>query len=68
LSENRLGLTPSQWEEYWHSLTLIQRQLIEDLIAGQTIEAIGKHLNLKTTQVLSEWTKLYLNAQAIRNR
>ncbi|MCG5059895.1 MAG: HetZ-related protein 2 [Limnoraphis sp. WC205] len=68
LSENRLGLTPSQWEEYWHSLTPIQRQLIEDLIAGQTIEAIGKHLNLKTTQVLSEWTKLYLNAQAIRNR
>ncbi|WP_413164455.1 HetZ-related protein 2 [Capilliphycus salinus ALCB114379] len=68
LSEHRLGLTPSQWEEYWESLNPMQRQLIADLKAGQTLEAIAKNLKLKTTQVLSEWTKLYLNAQAIRNR
>ncbi|MEL7037110.1 MAG: HetZ-related protein 2 [Cyanobacteria bacterium J06592_8] len=68
LSEHRLGLTPTQWKEYWDSLSPMQRQLIEDLQAGQPIEAITKHLKLKTTQVLSEWTKLYLNAQAIRNR
>ncbi|MEB3279173.1 MAG: HetZ-related protein 2 [Lyngbya sp.] len=68
LSEHRLGLTPSQWQEYWDSLSPMQRQLIESLQAGQSIEAIAKQLNLKTTQVLSEWTKLSLNAQGIRNR
>ncbi len=68
LSENRLGLTPSQWEDYWNSLSEMQRQLIEDLVRGKSIDAIAKHLNLKTTQVISEWTKLYLQAQGIRNR
>ncbi len=68
LSEHHLGLTPSQWQEYWDSLSPLQRQVIEKLQAGQTIEIISKHLKLKTTQVLSEWTKLYLHAQAIRNR
>lgn len=68
LLEHRLGLTPSQWQEYWDNLTPMQRQLIEKLQANQAVEAIAKDLKLKTTQVLSEWTKLYLNAQTIRNR
>ena len=67
LSEHHLGLTLSQWEQFWDGLTPVQRQLIDNLQAGQTFEAIAKNQKLKTTQVLSEWTKLYLKAQEIRN-
>ena len=67
LQEHNLGLTPKQWEAYWQSLTLIQRQLIENLKAGQTLEEIAQELNWKTNQVMSEWSKIYLAAQALRS-
>lgn len=67
LQEHSLGLTPTQWQEYWESLTLTQRQLLEQLKGGKPIEAIAKDLNLKTNQVIGEWSKLYLVAQALRS-
>ena len=66
LQEHNLGLTPSQWQEFLSSLTPQQRQLIEQLRAGITLEAIAKDLNLKYNQAIGEWSKLYLAAQAIR--
>ncbi len=67
LNEHGLGLTSSQWQEYSQNLNSQQRNLIEALKAGASVEEIGKKLNLKTNQVISEWTKLYLAAQSLRN-
>ncbi|MEM1172510.1 MAG: HetZ-related protein 2 [Cyanobacteria bacterium P01_H01_bin.35] len=67
LNEHGLGLTSSQWQEYWQNLNSQQRYLIEALKSGASIEEIGKKLNMKTNQVISEWTKLYLTAQSLRN-
>ena len=67
LQEHSLGLTPQQWQQYNEKLTPMQRQLLELLKAGKTIEAIAQDLNRKTHQVMSEWSKLYLAAQALRS-
>lgn len=67
LSQHSLGLTPQAWKQYCENLTPVQRQLIELLKAGEPVEAIGKIMNLKSNQVISEWTKLYLAAQTLRN-
>lgn len=67
LSEHSLGLTPKQWQQYWENLAPPQRQLLSLLREGRPIQAIAKEMNLKTSQVFSEWTKLYLAAQSTRN-
>jgi DNA-binding CsgD family transcriptional regulator len=67
LQDHSLGLTPNQWQEYWESLTPEQRRLLELLKAKKPIEAIAKDLNLKVNQVIGEWSKLYLAAQALRS-
>ena len=67
LQEQSLGLTPVQWQEYWETLTPEQQQLIDKLKSGKTVDAIAKDLNLKINQVVGEWSKLYLAAQALRS-
>src|SRR5919202_3720315 len=67
LQDHSLGLTPNQWQEYWESLSPEQRRLLEFLKAKKPIEAIAKDLNLKINQVIGEWSKLYLAAQALRS-
>jgi len=67
LQEHSLGLTPVQWQEYWETLTPEQQQLIDKLKSGKTVDAIAKDLNLKINQVVGEWSKLYLAAQALRS-
>ena len=67
LQSNNLGLTPKQSQQFWETLTPQQRQLLEKLKAGCTIEAIAKDLGLKTHQVMGEWSKLYLAAQSLRS-
>ncbi|HEY9635425.1 MAG TPA: HetZ-related protein 2 [Coleofasciculaceae cyanobacterium] len=67
LHEHSFGLTPKQWQEFWDSLTGEQRQLLNRLKEGETLEAIAKDLNLKINQVIGEWSKLYLAAQALRS-
>lgn len=67
LREHDLGLTPTQWQTFWNNLTPFQRQLVEQMKAGKTLSAIAKDLSLKTNQVIGEWSKLYLAAQALRS-
>jgi hypothetical protein len=67
LEEHSLGLTPKQWQEFWESLTPQQRRLLDQLKAKKPMEAIAKDLNLKINQVIGEWSKLYLAAQAVRS-
>ncbi|MGB7439626.1 MAG: HetZ-related protein 2 [Coleofasciculaceae cyanobacterium] len=66
LHEHSLGLTPHQWQKFSASLTPLQHQLLDKFKAGKTIEAIAADLNLKINQVMGEWSKLYLAAQALR--
>ncbi|HEY9601890.1 MAG TPA: HetZ-related protein 2 [Allocoleopsis sp.] len=67
LKEHNLGLTPTQWQKFWENLTPFQRELVEQMKAGKTLSAIAKDLSLKTNQVIGEWSKLYLTAQALRS-
>ena len=67
LKEHSLGLTPAQWQQYLQELTPVQRQLVESLKAGKSVETIASELKLKTNQVIGEWSKLYLAAQSLRN-
>ena len=67
LQEHNLGLTPTQWQQFWENCTPQQQRLLEQLQAGKTLQAIATDLKLKTPQVMSEWSKLYLAAQALRS-
>jgi DNA-directed RNA polymerase specialized sigma24 family protein len=67
LQDHSLGLTPDLWQQYWTTLNTFQQQLLESLKAGQTMDAIAKHHNLKANQVMGEWSKLYLAAQELRS-
>jgi DNA-binding CsgD family transcriptional regulator len=65
--EHNLGLTPRQWEAYCQNLTPVQRQIIEQLRAGKSLDAIAEELNWKKSQLIGEWSKLYLAAQELRS-
>ncbi|MGJ3245848.1 MAG: HetZ-related protein 2 [Elainellaceae cyanobacterium] len=67
LQEHSLGLTPNQWREFWDNLTADQQQLLDNLKAGKTMEAIANELGSKPSQIMGEWSKLYLSAQALRS-
>lgn len=67
LAEHSFGLTPAQWQDYLASLTPFQHNLLEQRKAGKTLEAIAKDSNMKFNQVIGEWSKLYLAAQALRS-
>ena len=66
LKENNLGLTQKQFGKLSEKLTAMQRQILELRKAGNAIDAIAQQLKLKTHQVMGEWTKIYLVAQAVR--
>jgi len=67
LGEHRLGLTAGEWEEFYGQLDNHQCDVLDRLQAGQTPEAIATEFGLKTNQIVSDWSKLYLLAQKIRN-
>ncbi len=68
LSAHNFGLTPQQWNTYWEKLTPIQQSIINYVKKGVKIEDIAKNLNLKNSQIMSEWTNIYLVAQTERNQ
>ena len=47
-------------------ITPIGQQILNLRKAGNSIEVIAQELQLKTHQVLGEWTKVYLAAQTLR--
>lgn len=66
LKQHNLGLTPTEWDTYWQSLTLEQQTLLSNLKAGKTVEQIAQDMNLTQRQVTSQWAELYLAAQEAR--
>ena len=67
LLEHNLGLTLQQWEELQEQLSPVQKQVLEMSKMGKTTEEIAQNLKRKTHQVMGEWTKVYLAAQALRS-
>jgi DNA-binding NarL/FixJ family response regulator len=67
LKEHNLGLTGSQWQTLNYSLSEQQLQVLQAVQAGIAVEAIAKSLGIKTNQVVSEWSQIYLQAQELRN-
>ncbi len=68
LQEHNLGLTPNQLHQLEKNLTSTGREILQWRRAGHTIEEIAQKLKLKTHQVMGEWTKIYLTAQALRSQ
>ncbi|MEM9212953.1 MAG: HetZ-related protein 2 [Cyanobacteria bacterium P01_F01_bin.150] len=66
LTDHSLGLTPAQWDDFWAKLTPTQQQIINKLKDGKTIDEIASESNSKASQIMSEWSKLYLTSQTIR--
>jgi DNA-binding NarL/FixJ family response regulator len=66
LREHNLGLTNSQWVSFQQNLSSQHQQILTSLRAGESIEIIAKNLKLKTNQVVSEWSQIYLAAQDLR--
>ena len=67
LWEHNLGLTPKQWEQLQEKLSPTQKQVLDMLKIGKTIEEIAQNIKLKTHQIMGEWTKVYLAAQTVRS-
>lgn len=67
LQEHSLGLTPTQWQQFLEDLSSTQYQILDLLKAGCSIKEIARQLQLKPSQVASEWNKLYLKAQSLRH-
>jgi DNA-binding CsgD family transcriptional regulator len=68
LQEHNFGLTPNQWQQLEEKVTNLGRQILQLRRAGHSIEAIAQNLQLKTHQVMGEWTKVYLAAQTLRTK
>jgi DNA-binding CsgD family transcriptional regulator len=66
LKEHNFGLTQSKWQQLYQRLTPLGIQILDMQKSGNSIEAIAQKLNLKTHQVMGEWTKIYLVAQSLR--
>jgi hypothetical protein len=67
LQEHNLGLTHGQWQSFQQQLLPNQHYIVTSLKAGESIDTIAKALNLKTNQVVSEWSQVYLAAQELRS-
>ena len=67
LQDNSMGLTVSQWQDFNAGLDAKQQRIMAGMKAGEAAELIAKDLGLKTNQVVSEWSQIYLAAQEIRS-
>jgi len=68
LFEDNLGLTEQEWSNFWEKLTPVQQTMIKEIKKGEKIETMKKKINLKNTEIMSEWTNIYLTAQRERNK
>lgn len=65
--EHNLGLSIQQWPAFLDSLSLEQRQLVQDMKQYNTLEDVARGRNVKLHQLKSEWTKILLEAYAFRS-
>lgn len=68
LEEHNLGLTPQQWQKLEEKISPQGQEVLQLRKAGYSIDQVGEKLQLKTHQVMGEWTKVYLAAQNLRSK
>ena len=64
--KQNLGLTLTEWDGYWQSLSPGQQRILNAFKAGDTVTEVAAAMNLTEKQVTSQWAELYLMAQSIR--
>lgn len=67
LNQN-LGLTPTEWADYWSKLSAEQQQMLNAFKTGGTIEEIAQSFGLTPKQATGKWAELYLLAQEVRSQ
>ncbi len=68
LQEHNFGLTPTQWEQFWQSLTAEEQAILTAYKADQPTDALARRLGLKTRQIQAQWVQIYLRAQELRTQ
>ncbi|WP_353929767.1 HetZ-related protein 2 [Okeanomitos corallinicola TIOX110] len=68
LQEHNLGLTQIQWQQLEAKITPLGKEILKLRKAGNSIETVAENLQIKTHQVMGEWTKVYLTAQTLRGK
>ncbi len=66
LKQHNLGLTLTEWETYWASLSAEQQQMLEVFKSGKTVTDVAQQFGLTQKQVTSKWGELYMLAQQTR--
>jgi DNA-binding CsgD family transcriptional regulator len=67
MKEHNLGLTVKQRQDLEQKLNDQQLVILAGIQSETPIEELAKKLGLKTNQVVSEWSQIYLQAQELRN-
>lgn len=67
LHQHQLGLTSPQWQELQAQLTPAQQQIVLKLQQQISLQSQTEGLDYSSTQLLQEWSAIYLLAQTIRN-
>lgn len=67
LCHHNLGLTPTQWDDYFSALSTDQQQMLDAFKQGKTIKEVAQTFTLTEKQVASKWSELYLKAQDTRS-
>ncbi|QQE64977.1 hypothetical protein GFS31_16620 [Leptolyngbya sp. BL0902] len=65
--ETNLGLTQPQWQQWHHTLTAQQAELLRLKQSGMGDGEAAKQLGLTATQLQKQWTTLLAQAWEIRN-
>jgi chromosome segregation and condensation protein ScpB len=68
LQEHNFGLTPTQWERFWPSLSTEEQAILTAHKNGQPLEDLARRLGLKNRQIQAQWVQLYLKAQELRTQ
>jgi len=67
LRHHNLGLTSTQWDDYFSALATDQQQMLDAFKQGKTVKEIAQTFALTEKQVASKWAELYLKAQDTRS-
>ncbi|MGB2924691.1 MAG: HetZ-related protein 2 [Limnothrix sp.] len=67
LHQHQLGLTAPQWQTFKTKLTPEQQTILTQLQQKTSLQTQTEKLDYSSTQLLQQWSKIYLLAQDIRN-
>ncbi|MGC1217934.1 MAG: HetZ-related protein 2 [Phormidesmis sp.] len=66
LKQHNLGLTLTEWDQYWEKLSAPQQTMLNAFKSGRSVDEIAQTCELTPKQVSSQWAELYLLAQETR--